>query len=169
MGWLRYWNTSIARILLPKCTGPPNRMRTPGRTSWTMNAASNYRQELRNGQLPDASTIHPVHINIRSSLGFQGYSWTTTQCSEEAALLTFGRAFSIFKQALKMKRIVAKEWKGYERHMSTVLKRTSYTPWYCPQITSWSLRGVNVLSEVRGEYRACRWTEDFLLVSDKET
>jgi hypothetical protein len=40
---------------------------------------------------------------------------------------------------------------------------------YCPQITSWSLRGVNVLSAVRGEYEACRWTEDFLLVSDKET
>jgi hypothetical protein len=38
----------------------------------------------------------------------------------------------------------------------------------CPQITSWSLRGVNVLSAVRGEYRACRWTEDFLLVSDKD-
>jgi hypothetical protein len=26
-----------------------------------------------------------------------------------------------------------------------------------------------VLSAVRGEYIACRWTEDFLLVSDKET
>jgi hypothetical protein len=32
-----------------------------------------------------------------------------------------------------------------------------------------SLRGVNVFSAVRGEYRACRWTEDCLLVSDKET
>jgi hypothetical protein len=30
---------------------------------------------------------------------------------------------------------------------------------YCSQITSWSLRGVNVLSAVRGEYKACRWTE----------
>jgi hypothetical protein len=30
-----------------------------------------------------------------------------------------------------------------------------------------SLRGLNVLSAVRGEYRACRWTEDFLLVRDK--
>jgi hypothetical protein len=29
--------------------------------------------------------------------------------------------------------------------------------------------GVNVLSAVRGEYRERRWTEDFLLVSDKET
>jgi hypothetical protein len=29
--------------------------------------------------------------------------------------------------------------------------------------------GINVLSAVRGEYRACSWTEDFLLVSDKET
>jgi hypothetical protein len=37
---------------------------------------------------------------------------------------------------------------------------------YCPQITSWSLRGVNVPSAVRGVYRACRWTEGFLLVSD---
>jgi hypothetical protein len=33
----------------------------------------------------------------------------------------------------------------------------------------WSLRGVNILSAVRGEYRACRWTEDFLLVSTKMT
>jgi hypothetical protein len=40
---------------------------------------------------------------------------------------------------------------------------------YCPQITSWSLRGANVLTAVRGEYRAWRWKEDFLLVSDKET
>jgi hypothetical protein len=31
------------------------------------------------------------------------------------------------------------------------------------------LTGNKVLSAVRGEYRACRWTEDFLLVSDKET
>jgi hypothetical protein len=30
-----------------------------------------------------------------------------------------------------------------------------------PQITSSSLRGVNVFSAVRGEYRACRWTEDW--------
>jgi hypothetical protein len=29
--------------------------------------------------------------------------------------------------------------------------------------------GVNVLSAVREEYIACRWTEDFLLVSDKQT
>jgi hypothetical protein len=34
---------------------------------------------------------------------------------------------------------------------------------YCPQ----SLRGVNVFSTVRGKYKACRWTEDCLLVSDK--
>jgi hypothetical protein len=33
----------------------------------------------------------------------------------------------------------------------------------CPQIT-----GVNVLSAVRGEYKACRWPEDYPLVSDKE-
>jgi hypothetical protein len=33
------------------------------------------------------------------------------------------------------------------------------------QTMRWSLRGVNILSAVRGEYRACRWTEDFLLVS----
>jgi hypothetical protein len=39
----------------------------------------------------------------------------------------------------------------------------------CPLITSWSLRDINVLSAVREEYRACRWTEDFLLVSDKES
>jgi hypothetical protein len=32
-----------------------------------------------------------------------------------------------------------------------------------------ALRGVNVLSTLRGEDRACRWTEDFLLVSDKKT
>jgi hypothetical protein len=37
----------------------------------------------------------------------------------------------------------------------------------CAQITSRTLRGVNVLSAVRGEYIACRWTKDFLLVSDK--
>jgi hypothetical protein len=29
--------------------------------------------------------------------------------------------------------------------------------------------GVNVLSVVLGEQKTCRWTEDFLLVSDKET
>jgi hypothetical protein len=29
--------------------------------------------------------------------------------------------------------------------------------------------GVNVLSALRGEYKACRGTEDFPLVSDKET
>jgi hypothetical protein len=40
---------------------------------------------------------------------------------------------------------------------------------YCPQIMSWSLQGVNVLSAVRGKYRAYRWMDDFLLVSDKET
>jgi hypothetical protein len=28
--------------------------------------------------------------------------------------------------------------------------------------------GCNVLRAVRGEHKACRWTEDFLLVSDKE-
>jgi hypothetical protein len=28
--------------------------------------------------------------------------------------------------------------------------------------------GANVLSSVAGEYRACRWTEYFLLISDKE-
>jgi hypothetical protein len=38
---------------------------------------------------------------------------------------------------------------------------------YSRQTTRWSLRGVNILSAVRGEYRACRWTEDFLLVSAK--
>jgi hypothetical protein len=31
------------------------------------------------------------------------------------------------------------------------------------------LRGVNVLSAVRGEYRACSWTEGFLFVSYKQT
>jgi hypothetical protein len=31
---------------------------------------------------------------------------------------------------------------------------------YRPQITSWSRRYVNVLSALRGEYKACRWTED---------
>jgi hypothetical protein len=30
-------------------------------------------------------------------------------------------------------------------------------------------RGVNVLSAVRGKYKACRWTEDFVLISDKKT
>jgi hypothetical protein len=29
--------------------------------------------------------------------------------------------------------------------------------------------GVRVLSAVREEYRACRWTEELLLVSDRET
>jgi hypothetical protein len=36
---------------------------------------------------------------------------------------------------------------------------------YSRQTMRWSLRGVNILSAVRGEYRACRWTQDFLLVS----
>jgi hypothetical protein len=36
---------------------------------------------------------------------------------------------------------------------------------YSRQTTRWSLRGVNILSAVRGEYRASRGTEDFLLVS----
>jgi hypothetical protein len=40
---------------------------------------------------------------------------------------------------------------------------------YSRQTMRWSLRGVNILSAVRGEYRACRWTEDFLLVSAKLT
>jgi hypothetical protein len=31
------------------------------------------------------------------------------------------------------------------------------------------LRNVNVLSAVRGEFKAGRWTEDFVLVSGKET
>jgi hypothetical protein len=52
------------------------------------------------------------------------------------------------------------------------------TPWtglglsqgvYSRQTMRWSLRGVNILSAVRREYRACRWTEDFLLVSAKVT
>jgi hypothetical protein len=33
----------------------------------------------------------------------------------------------------------------------------------------WSLRGVDILSAVRGEDKACRWTEDFLLASAKVT
>jgi hypothetical protein len=40
---------------------------------------------------------------------------------------------------------------------------------YCPQITICPLRGVNVLNAVRGECKACRWMEDFLLVSDEGT
>jgi hypothetical protein len=32
-----------------------------------------------------------------------------------------------------------------------------------------SLLVVNVLSAVRVEYKACRWTKDFLLARDKET
>jgi hypothetical protein len=40
---------------------------------------------------------------------------------------------------------------------------------YSRQTMRWSLRGVNILSAVRGEYRACRWTEDFLLVRAKMT
>jgi hypothetical protein len=38
---------------------------------------------------------------------------------------------------------------------------------YSRQTMRWSLRSVNILSAVRGEYRACRWTEDFLLISAK--
>jgi hypothetical protein len=38
---------------------------------------------------------------------------------------------------------------------------------YCPQITSWSLRVVNVLSEVRGNTNHAG-RGDFLLVSDKD-
>jgi hypothetical protein len=45
---------------------------------------------------------------------------------------------------------------------------TKYPSCYCSQITSWYQRGIIVLSAVRGEYKACRWTEDFLLVSDKD-
>jgi hypothetical protein len=48
-----------------------------------------------------------------------------------------------------------------------------YTPimpcLYSTQTMRWSLRGINILSAVRGEYRACRWIEDFLLVSAKVT
>jgi hypothetical protein len=40
---------------------------------------------------------------------------------------------------------------------------------YSRRTMRWSLRGVNILSAVRGEYWACRWTEDFLLVSAKVT
>jgi hypothetical protein len=40
---------------------------------------------------------------------------------------------------------------------------------YSRQTMRWSLRGVNNLSAVRGEYRECRWTEDFILVSAKLT
>jgi hypothetical protein len=40
---------------------------------------------------------------------------------------------------------------------------------YCLHITSWSLRSVNVVSAVRGEYKGYRWTEEFLLVNDKKT
>jgi hypothetical protein len=40
---------------------------------------------------------------------------------------------------------------------------------YSRQTMRWSLRGVNILSAVWGKYRACRWTEDFLLVSAKMT
>jgi hypothetical protein len=40
---------------------------------------------------------------------------------------------------------------------------------YSRQTMRWSVRGVNILSAVRGKYRACRWTEDFLLVSAKVT
>jgi hypothetical protein len=32
--------------------------------------------------------------------------------------------------------------------------------WYCPQVTSWSLQSEYVLSALRGEYKAWRWTED---------
>jgi hypothetical protein len=61
---------------------------------------------------------------------------------------------------------VSRRWSGVcVQKPGTADART----YYCPQITSWSLLGVNVLSAVRGEYRACRWMEDFLLVSDKET
>jgi hypothetical protein len=40
---------------------------------------------------------------------------------------------------------------------------------YSRQTMRWSLRGVNILSAVRGVYRACRWIEDFLLVNAKVT
>jgi hypothetical protein len=40
---------------------------------------------------------------------------------------------------------------------------------YSRQTRRWSLRGVNILSAVRREYRTCRCTEDFLLVSAKVT
>jgi hypothetical protein len=47
--------------------------------------------------------------------------------------------------------------------------RWHYRTLYSRQTMIWSLRGVNILSAVRGEYNACRWTEDFLLVSAKVT
>jgi hypothetical protein len=49
------------------------------------------------------------------------------------------------------------------------LERLQVRETYCAQITSWSLRSVNVLSAVRGKYKACKWTEDFPLVSDSLT
>jgi hypothetical protein len=55
-------------------------------------------------------------------------------------------------------------------NMSTTLPETSiHHFYYSKQVMRWSLRGVNILSAVRGEYNACRWTEDFLLVSAKVT
>jgi len=44
-----------------------------------------------------------------------------------------------------------------------------YETTYSIQTMRWSLRGVNILSAVRGEDKACRWTGDFLLVSAKVT
>jgi hypothetical protein len=51
----------------------------------------------------------------------------------------------------------------------SIRKYTPFESYYSRQTMRWSLRGVNILSAVRGEYRAGRWTEDFLLVSAKMT
>jgi hypothetical protein len=56
--------------------------------------------------------------------------------------------------------------------ISSVLEtfnRSKFGGNYSRQTMRWSLRGANILSAVRGEYRACRWIEDFLLVSAKVT
>jgi hypothetical protein len=62
---------------------------------------------------------------------------------------------------------------GYEAGIQAILQfvpqLAQESDVYSRQTMRWSLRGVNILSAVRGEYRACKWTEDFLLVSAKVT
>jgi hypothetical protein len=62
-------------------------------------------------------------------------------------------------------------WLEYRAALCSLFKRryTNCKGTYSRQTMRWSLRGVNILSGLRGEYRACRWTEDFLLVSSKVT
>jgi hypothetical protein len=101
-------------------------------------------------------------------------------CSRPSHTLATTVARLIFKKKTILQRSM---WHARERpyfgHVAQRAQIVSYgsKPSYYPsgshnysrQTMRWSLRGVNILSAVRGQYRACRWTEDSLLVSAKVT